>query len=150
MFVFQAIVAPNNASLDSIDFNPSSVLRPLKKVKSNEFSGPDGFPPLPFHKLANCLANPLSIIYTSFMSVGDVPSVWRSAYVTPVYKSGLSSSVANYRPISLTCVGSKVMERVISCTVLAYVREHGMITKQQHGLLSQKSTTTTLLDSLNN
>ena len=47
-------VAPNNASLDSIDFNPSSVLRALKKVKSNESSDPDGFPPLLFHKLANC------------------------------------------------------------------------------------------------
>ena len=69
--------------------------------------------------------------------------------VCDAYKSGLSSSVANYRPISLTRVGSKVMERVISCTVLAYLREHDMITKQQHGFLSRKSTTTSLLDSLN-
>ena len=107
-------VALNNASLDSIDFNPSAVLRALKKVKSNESSGPMVFLPLLFHKLANCLANPLSILYKSFMSVGDVPSEWRSAYVMPVYKSGLSSSVANYRPISLTCFGSKVMSRVIS------------------------------------
>ena len=68
-------VAPNNASPDSIDFNPSSVLRALKKVKSNESSGPDGFPPLLFHKLANCLVNSLSIIYKSFMSVSDVSSV---------------------------------------------------------------------------
>ena len=67
-------VAPNNASLDSIDFNPSSVLHALKKVKLIESSGPDGLPPVLFHKLANCLANPLSIIYKSFMSVGDVPS----------------------------------------------------------------------------
>ena len=64
-------VAPNNASLDSINFNLSSVLRALKKDKSNESSGLDGFPLLLFHKLANCLANPLSIIYTSFMSVDD-------------------------------------------------------------------------------
>ena len=87
-------VAPNAASLDSIDLNPSSVLHALKNVKSNEFSGSDGFPPPLFHKLANCLVNPISIIYNFFISVGDVPSVWRSAYVTQVYKSGLSSSVA--------------------------------------------------------
>ena len=68
-------VAPNTASLDSIDFNPSSVLRALKNVKSNEANGPDGFPPLLFHKLANCHANPLAITYTSFRSVDDVPSV---------------------------------------------------------------------------
>ena len=140
-------VAPNNASLDRIDLNPSSVLRALKKVKSHESSGPDGFPPLLFHKLANCFSNPLSIIYTSIMYVGNVPNVWRSAYVTPVYKSWLWSSVANARFISLTCVGSKVMERVISCTVLAYLRERGMIIKQQHSFLSQKSTC--LWESLN-
>ena len=135
-------------------FIASTLTRPrytsaFKQVKSNESSGPDGFPLLFFHKLSNCLANPFSIIYTSFMSVGDVPSVLRSAYVTSACKSGLSSSVTNYRPISLTCVCSKIMERVISGTVLAYLREHGMIAKQQHAFLSRKSTTTSLLDSLN-
>ena len=32
--------------------------------------------------------------------------------VTPVLKAGRSCDVANYRPISLTCVACKVMERV--------------------------------------
>ena len=118
-------------------------------MKSNESSGPDGFRLYFFISLPTALQNPLSIIYTSFMSVGDVPSVWRSACVTPEYKSGISSSVTNYRPISLTCVGGKVMERVISCTVLAYLRQHGMITKQQHYFFLSRKSTTSLFDSLN-
>ena len=63
-------------------------------------------------------------------------------------QSGLSSSVTNCRPISLTCVARKVMERII-CTVLDYLTEHDMITNQQHSFLSRTSTTTSLFDSLN-
>ena len=33
--------------------------------------------------------------------------------MVPVYKKGATGDVANYRPISLTCVCSKIMERVI-------------------------------------
>jgi len=32
--------------------------------------------------------------------------------IVPVFKKGTDSNVANYRPISLTCVKSKIVERV--------------------------------------
>ena len=34
--------------------------------------------------------------------------------VVPVFKKGVSGSVQNYRPISITCVVSKIMERIVS------------------------------------
>jgi len=69
--------------------------------------------------------------------------------VTPVYKIGPASSVANYRPISLTCVACKLMERVIVNEMLCFLRMHGLITKHQHGFLSGRSTTSNLLETLN-
>jgi len=41
------------------------------------------------------------------------------------------------------------MERVISVNMLAYLRRNGVITKQQHGFLSGRSTSTNLLETLN-
>jgi ribonucleases P/MRP protein subunit RPP40 len=82
------------------------------------------------------------------MSVGKIPNEWSHAIVTPVYKGASASSVTNYRPISLTCVASKIMERVIVCDLLIYLRRHNVINKQQHGFLSGRSTTSNLLESI--
>ena len=68
--------------------------------------------------------------------------------MTPVSKSGAAYNVSNYRPISLTCVFCKVMERVIVSEVsdYRYLRQKGLINKHQHGFLSRRSTTTNLLE----
>jgi len=47
------------------------------------------------------------------MSATAVPDAWKMAIVTPVFKKGLATAVANYRSISLTCVASKITERII-------------------------------------
>ena len=83
------------------------------------------------------------------MSVGRIPSEWAHAIVTPIYKVGSASDVTNYRPISLTSVACKLMERIISNDMLAFLRQHGSITKQQHGFLTGRSTSTNLLESIN-
>jgi len=41
------------------------------------------------------------------------------------------------------------MERVIAHDVLIYLRRHNIISKQQHGFLSGRSTTSNLLETLN-
>ena len=44
---------------------------------------------------------------------GTIPSGWKTHKITPVHKSGDKTSVTNYRPISLLCIISKVLERLI-------------------------------------
>ena len=83
------------------------------------------------------------------MSTSSVPNEWRTAQVVPNFKSGSSSLVANYRPISLTCIASKVMEIIINADILVYLRQHKIISKAPHGFLSRRSTTTNLLEILN-
>jgi len=67
----------------------------------------------------------------------------------PIYKSGPPDDVSNYRPIALTSVFSKVMERVLSNEVTGYFLQHGLISKQQHGFLTRRSTVTDLVETLN-
>ena len=61
----------------------------------------------------------------------------------------MSSSVENYRPISLTSVMCKVFERIVKEQMLGYLCKHTLITRHQHGFLSHHSTTTELLETLN-
>ena len=79
-------------------------------MKSNASAGPDGIPPILLKKIAPSLVTPLSLLFSSFLSFGQVPAAWKSAIVTPIYKNGLASDPANYRPISLTSVFCKLMK----------------------------------------
>ena len=50
-----------------------------------------------------------------------VPAEWRMHFTTPIFKAGDKSLVINYRPTSLLCVVSKVLERLIYKHLLDFV-----------------------------
>ncbi len=112
---------------------------------------PDGIPAL-FLKLVsinacrvrnhchdNCLCVPLSKLFNVIMQLGDVPDIWCTAEVVPVYKKGDASDPGNYRPVSLTCITCKVMERVVKNELMSFLLKFNVITKEQHGFLSRRS-----------
>ena len=53
-------------------------------------------------------------MFRRLVRLGSFPACWRQANVTQILKGPSSSSVANYRPISITSVLSKVFERMVS------------------------------------
>jgi len=59
------------------------------------------------------LDKPLSIVYQKSWLTGEVPDDWRIASVTLIYKKGRKEDPGNYRPVSLTSVPGKIMERFI-------------------------------------
>ena len=83
------------------------------------------------------------------MSVGAVPPIWKTAIIVPVFKKGDPTDVQNYRPISLTCVASKIMERVIVQQMTSYFMKCNLINNSQHGFIVNRSTCTNLLESFN-
>jgi len=90
------------------------------------------------------------MVYTQLLSVTAVPAEWKRAIITPVFKKGPGGNVRNYRPISLTCVPSKVMERVIARQISDHLMSNNILHHAQHGFCKGRSTTTNLLGSLNN
>ena len=95
---------PSDVFIDNVDFSAEAILRATRKIKAKAAAGPDGYPPILIKELGSCLAEPLSMIFQSFMSVGNIPASWREAIITPVYKSGKAYDPGNYRPIALTSV----------------------------------------------
>ena len=73
-----------------------------------------GMFPLFLKRTADILASGLSEVFRWLVRLDSLPASWRQANVTPIPKSPPSSSVANYRPISITSVLSKVFERLVS------------------------------------
>ena len=53
---------------------------------------------------------------------------------------------ANYRPVSLTCVLGRVMEKVMRDQMIAHLLKNSLIRSSQHGSQQGRSTTTNLLE----
>ena len=136
--------------INSITFDELKLVAAVRRMKTKRptSSGPDGYPVTLLRNTVGVLAQPLSDMFTSFMSVSKLPSSWKTAHVTPIYKKGPSSDPANYRPISQTSVFCKLLERVVVADVTSYMMQKGLITKHQHGFINRRSTATNLLESL--
>ena len=95
-----------------IDFCPSKIRNILENIISSKAPGPDGINGVVLKNCSNLLAEPLSIIFKLVYNTGILSSQWKLANVVPVFKKGEKNDVQNYRPISLTCLITKVMERI--------------------------------------
>jgi len=60
-----------------------------------------------------------------------------------------AGTVANYRPISLTCVPCKIMERLISSRMLQFFLDNNILHPTQRGFLKGRSTCTNLMECIN-
>ena len=59
------------------------------------------------------IAFPVCSIINTSISTCSIPSVWKKALVKPLHKGGSKDTLANYRPISLLPVTSKILGAVI-------------------------------------
>ena len=82
------------------------------------------------------------------MNEGVVPPDWKTANVTPIFKSGSKGCPANYRPVSLTSLVCKIMESIIRDGMVEYLATHAMLRLSQHGFSRKRSTLTNLLEYL--
>jgi len=107
--------------------------------------GPHAIHPGVLRELAEELAKPLSIIYQQSWLTGEVPDDWRIANVTPIYKKGWKEYPGNYRPVSLTSVPGKVMERFILSALTGHVKDNQGNGPSQHGFMKGRSSLTNLI-----
>ena len=136
-------------TLNDISFRPEQIRRSIKKFKNKTSSGPDGLPNMLFKQLSHQLAYPLAVIFNIIMLAGNVPEIWKQAIVTPIFKKGTSSNPKNYRPISLTCVGSKIFESIIKNALVPFLERKHLLSHNQHGFRSKHSTCLNLIECVN-
>ena len=80
---------------------------------------------------ADVLSPRLSVVFRLHVRLGSFPACWRQANVTPIPKSPPFSSVANYRPISITSVLSKVFVRLVLVRLGRLMERSGVLPTTQ-------------------
>ena len=81
------------------------------------------------------------------LSSKTIPADWKLHKIIPVYKSGDKSNLRNYKPISLLCNISKILESLIYNKVIEFI--HKSISSHQFGFQKHKSTLQQLLKYFN-
>ena len=128
---------------ENIDYG--SVLQVLLNCPHTA-SGPDGLSEKLYHRLACALATPLTIIYQQSIYQTKILSDWRLAMVIPLYKGkGNKNDATSYRPVSLTSIACKLLERLITQLIKEYLEATSALHNAQHGFRSNRSTTSNLL-----
>ena len=94
-------------SLTTFAFRSSEVRRLLLDLDPYGGTDPLDLFPLFLKRTADVMAPCLSVVFRPLVRLGVFPACWRQAYVTSIPKGPSSSSVANYRPISIISVLSK-------------------------------------------
>ena len=77
-----------------------------------------------------------------------MPSDFKRANITPIFKKGSLSSPGNYRPVSITSVPCKILESIIRDEMLEHLERNKLLSDDQHGFTKNKSCLTNLLETL--
>ena len=117
-------------------------------MKPDKSPGSDNAHPLVIQKCAQTLAKPIALLFRQSLDQGELPKAWLEANVTPIFKKGSRASPANYRPISLTSIICKLMEKIIKDDLMNYLNKNKLINKQQHGFVHNKACNTNLLETM--
>ena len=124
---------------------PQSVEDKLLNLNPNKSAGPDGLHPRILRELAGPLAIPVCNLMDTCFEQGKIPEEWKDSNVTCIYKKGDKTDPGNYRPVSLTCILSKVAETFVKEYVYNYLETTNYLCEEQHGFRSHRSCTTQLL-----
>ena len=111
------------APLNTMHITEDQILKKLKQIKTAKSPGPDQLHPKLIKELADVLAKPLAIIYNTSLQTRTLPSAWKTANVSAIFKKGDKSNANNYRPISLTSVICRVMESIIREEVIEHMKK---------------------------
>ena len=141
-------ITDKKCKIELENFSPNRIQCELNHLDTNKTPGGDGVHPFVLKNCASTIAKILSIIFTASFVMGIVPDAWKDANITPLFKKGPRFGKTNYRPISLTAIIGKLMEKLVQTPMVTHLSRYDLITKSQHGFVKKKSCMTNLLETL--
>ncbi|BHF76590.1 hypothetical protein SprV_0501968900 [Sparganum proliferum] len=131
--------------METVQFTEGMILTELQRLKESKSPGPDEIPAKILKELAGELAKPLAKLFHTSFETGYLPSDWKSAWITPLYKGGSRVSANNHRPVSLTSICCKIMEKITKQQVMQFLEQNHLLSNSQHGFCKSRSSVTNLL-----
>ena len=136
--------------ITDVKISEEMVQKKLNELNTNKSCGPDEIHPRLLKELSSEIAGPIAIIMNKSLEDGQLQVDWKKAFVSPIYKNkGNKNHAENYRPISLTSVVCKLMEKFIKEALMHHLNSQNLLSTRQYGFINGRSTTTQLLSYIN-
>lgn len=129
-----------NSSLFLQPVAENEIISYINNLKNNTAPGPDGITVQTMKSTHQYITKPLVHLINLCFSNGLVPTPWKEAVTTPVYKAGNKQFLTNYRPISVISNIAKIFEQSLKTRLNNYLEAYNILTKNQYGFRSKIST----------
>jgi len=126
------------------------VLKQLNSLKIDKSPEPDELHPRFLKELAKSLTKPLCIIFNQSLRLKMTPKEWKKATISAIFKKRNRSMAGNYRPVSLTSVVCKLLEKIIREHIIKHMKVNKLFSNKQFGFISGRATSLQLLEVLDN
>ena len=146
-FRLPSVLPPPEHCIECITISEMDVYEALMSLDIHKAMGIDGIGPQILKYCSIVIYKPLHHLFSLSISQHYIPTQWKIHLITPVFKSGDKTAVTNYRPISLLCSVSKLLERLVYNHLIDFISSN--ISSSQFGFLPNRSTLQQLLTFLN-
>ena len=139
LFFLSHATREDDLFLTDITLCDSIIIEAIKELSPYSAGGTDGIPTSFLINCAKEIVPILKIIFPHSLSSSLIRTSFKESAGIHVIKSDDKSLPSNYRPISLTSVLSKVIEKIIHKQVFTFLSHRGYLDNTQHGFRSGRS-----------
>ncbi|XP_065685233.1 uncharacterized protein LOC136097102 [Hydra vulgaris] len=146
---FETYLTNNNNELAFSELKIEELEVAIKSLKINKSPGIDDICSNIVIDVFLEIRKPIFEIFKSSIKTGTVPDKLKTAKIIPIFKTGETSLLNNYRPISIRSTFSKILERIVYNRLYEYLLQNNILNKKQFGFQTKHSTEHAILDPVN-
>ena len=108
----------------AFEIKQHEVQKSFSKLKPNKACGPDGLSPKILKICSKELSYIYSIIFNMSLKLCKIPTIWKTSKIIPVPKSNSVKQMNDLRPVALTSVAMKCMEKIVLNNIMPICQPH--------------------------
>ena len=125
---------------------PQDVSKIIAGLKNTKALGIDDISTQILKKFNMTLAPYITHIVNKALYTSTYPSMWKTGIVSPVPKKGDLTLPQNWRPVTLLCSMSKILETIMNRQLKKHIETNNLLSKNQHAYQTAKSCSTAWAD----
>ena len=118
----------------------------LSNLNISKSTGYDGIPAKFLKDASSEIKGVVTYLINLSLIANKFPDEMKHAKVKPLYKKNKKTEVENYRPVSILCILSKILERAVHKQLEEYLIKNDLLYSHQSGFRRGHSTDTCLIN----